>query len=145
MNNENDLNAALSKFMKREMPAIHTLKVADKITLGISDFLMFGPAPSVGIETKFIKELPVRDSSKALKHEFHGAQLTFLESLILSGNRGYGLIGIKEWDQMILIEREYLKANYIMGELRTASNFATIFRLGDFESLIRLLFPEVRA
>lgn len=144
MNNENELNAALSKFLRKKMPKLHPVKVADKMTLGLSDFLIFCLATSVGLEVKFVKELPVRDSSKVLTHEFSGAQLTFLESLELTLNRGYGLIGVKPWNKMILIQREYLAPNFTLHEFKNAHEFGTIFELGDFDGLVKYLFPSLK-
>lgn len=143
MKTENELNAALSKYFRSKMPKLHPVKVADKVTLGVSDFLLFCAFTSVGLEVKFVKELPMRDTSKVLTHEFSGAQLTFLESIELTGNRGYGLIGVREWDQMILIPQENMQANFTLKELKNASTIGKVFKLGQYKELTEYLFPSL--
>jgi hypothetical protein len=103
---EGQFNAHLSKEFKRFNPKLKCLKVADKFSVGISDFLLWGNGKSRAIESKFVTHLPVRATTKVLSHPFAGAQLTFLEDICLAGCSGWGLIGIGETKTMHLLMLE---------------------------------------
>jgi hypothetical protein len=90
MKGENDFNGQLSKEF-RQLKGLHHVKVADKFTIGISDFLIWIEGTSIALETKFVKEWP-KGHLKLLQHEFTGPQQTFLESIALTGNRAFGLV-----------------------------------------------------
>lgn len=94
MKNEGEFNAHLSKEFKKRGPSLHALKIADKFTIGVSDFIIWHVGTSVGLEVKFIKDWPIRESTKILKHPFAGAQKTFLESLELTRNSGWGAVAV---------------------------------------------------
>jgi len=102
MKTENDFNAVYGKKLRVLQPKIHVVKISDKFTDGLSDFLLFGPSGAVALENKFIKKWP-SDNAKLLIHPFTGSQLTFLESIWLSGNRAYGMVAIDDSKEMFLI------------------------------------------
>lgn len=92
MKNENAFNAWLSK----EIRCIHTkgyhhVKISDKFTAGVSDFLLWGHGKHSVLEVKYVSQFP-KEGCKLLKHPFEGAQITFMESIGLTGNRAHGLI-----------------------------------------------------
>ena len=94
MRNENAFNAWLSKELRTlHSKGFHHAKISDKFTAGVSDFLIWGLGKSVVIESKYVKEFP-KDTSDLLEHTFSGAQITFLESIGLTGNRAFGLIAV---------------------------------------------------
>lgn len=106
MKNENAFNAFLSKELRKLQPkGYHYVKASDKFTVGISDFIIWGRGRSVALESKFISKIP-SEGSKLLQHTFSGAQVTFLESIGLSGNRAFGLVAtdlliyLVPWDKM---------------------------------------------
>lgn len=88
MKTENELNRNISKEFKKRQ-GLHVLKASDKISVGVPDFLLWFRTKSAGFETKFVKDWG-SEKSLLLKHPFSGAQQTWLESLELSGNSGYG-------------------------------------------------------
>lgn len=94
MKTEGEFNAWLSKKCKKMKPNTKYLKIADKFTVGISDFLIWRNGKTLAIESKFVKKMPTRGTSKILSHIFKGEQKTFLEDMELSGNTAYGVIGI---------------------------------------------------
>ncbi len=96
MKTENELNRHIAKQLKRYEPSISYLKVCDRMSDGIPDFLTWningGPS---AFEVKFIKCFPNTDK-QILGHVFSGAQITRLETLGLSGCKTYGVIGVGE-------------------------------------------------
>ena len=93
MKNENALNAYLGKELRKLSPRVHTIKISDKFTSGISDFLLYTEGTSIAVEVKFVPELPSY-KAQLLQHPFTGEQLTFLESIDLTNNRAFGLVVI---------------------------------------------------
>lgn len=104
MKDENAFNAHLSKELKKlERPGADFtfyMKAADKFRSGVSDFIIWRRSLSIAIESKFTKLI---GNGLLLSHPFSGPQLTFLESIALSGNEAYGLVGIGEEKAMYLI------------------------------------------
>jgi len=105
MRNENQFNAWFSK----ELRTLHSkgyfhLKASDKFTVGVADFIVWGKGNSSVMEVKYIKSLP-KPGCKLLDHTFTGPQVTFLESIGLSGNAAYGLVAVgdKEDGKLYLI------------------------------------------
>lgn len=109
--NENNFNAWLSKELRTmHGRGFHHVKISDKFTAGISDFIIWGMNSSVVIESKYISELPQKDSTKLLTHPFEGDQQTFMESVSLTGNRAFGLVAIgdKTRGSLFLIENKVI-------------------------------------
>lgn len=95
MRNENAFNAFLSKEIRKFGPEVFAIKVSDKFTVGISDFLVFGFGKTLALETKFVRKWP-GDNKLLLDHTFSGGQVTFLESMHLAGHRAYGAVAVEE-------------------------------------------------
>ena len=108
---EGDFNAFLSKDFKRYAPKVAALKIADKFTVGISDFIIWANGRTLAMETKFILALPARPSTLILPHAFSGAQRTFLETMDFVKNMAYGCIGINEEQSFYLIEHKLIPPN----------------------------------
>ena len=103
MKNEGEFNMHLSKDFKRRQPELYALKVADKFSIGISDFLLFYVGTCIGMEVKLIKDWPIRKTTKIMTHPFAGGQRTFLESIKLTRNDGFGLVGVDSERRMYCI------------------------------------------
>lgn len=108
MKNENEFNAELSKRLKRLRPVVHAYKVCDRFTEGVSDFIIWIKSTSIGVESKFVSKLPKNDGLVLAKHPFTGPQITFLDNLLLTGNKGVGLVGIEERGLMYIIPSEVI-------------------------------------
>ena len=123
MKTEGDFNAALSKQFRKA--GIFAIKVADKFTIGISDFLILHNSVTLALECKFISEWP-SDRAQLLKHPFTGEQLTFMESVRLAGHRAIGLVAVKEAGKMILIESQAIpeSGNWNTGDFRGMSRIS---------------------
>lgn len=104
MKDENAFNSHLSKELKRLERTgpdfTFYMKAADKFRSGVSDFLIWRKSLTIAVESKFTK---TAGNGLLLSHPFSGPQLTFLESIALSGNEAYGLIGIGEEKAMYLV------------------------------------------
>jgi len=103
MKTEGDLNGEISSWLRKMSPKIHYLKVADKYSLGISDFIIWGDGKNAAVESKFVL-IPPGPNVLLLKHPFSGKQITFLESIYLTGNRSWGLVYINETSLFYLIQ-----------------------------------------
>lgn len=137
MKTENDFNAYLSKELRRLSPGLHFVKASDKFTVGIADFLLWRGSRSAAMETKFVREIP-GDNALLLKHEFGGAQATFLESIGLTGNGAFGLVGIGSVGTMYLIPWKNLKPNWKVSEFKTSGY--TAINIKDVPLLAQSLF-----
>lgn len=147
MKNENELNSELSKEFKRREPKIKSVKTSDRISVGISDFTLYGNGLSCALEVKFVKELPARDNSAILGHKFDGAQITHLESIWLTGNNAFGLIGVLPEKMMYLFDMTNCPANDRMEffnfkkeDLR--SHYFTKIPFGSIDELLTLLLTR---
>lgn len=100
MRTEGEFNAQLSKRFKAE--GIMTLKICDRMSLGISDFLLFRRGLATALEVKFLTHWPA-DAAQLLKHPFTGPQQTFLESFKLAGHNAYGLVVVRAHHCMAVI------------------------------------------
>jgi len=141
MKDENAFNASLSKRLKRlEKKPNFTLyiKPADKFREGISDFLIFRSGKTLALETKFVGDWP-SDKALLLKHEFSGAQQTFLESMVLSGNLAFGLVAVDSEKKMFLIPQHGIpeSGNWNTGYFK--ENMGVMFRYDGLESMIEML------
>ena len=103
MKTEGEFNSFLSKEFSRLTPMLKYLKASDRFAIGVSDFLLWYKGRSRGLECKFVKEIKSQNR-KILEHPFSGAQVTFLEGLVLSGSDGFGLVGIKSLKKMYLLD-----------------------------------------
>lgn len=124
MKTENDFNAFLGKELRLlQKPPAWTfyMKAADKFRSGVSDFLIFHARTTLALENKFIREWP-GDNVLLLSHEFDGTQQTFLESVSLSGNRAFGLVGVGSEKAMYAIHWSYIpkKGNWKTREFKEA-------------------------
>lgn len=142
MKNENAFNAYLSKeFRSRHnrLGCFH-VKASDKFTAGVSDFLLWMNSHSAGLETKLVKTIDRKPTTLLLDHTFTGAQLTFLESMRLTGNYAYGLVGVLDTSRMLLIE----SANLPESGNWTASEFDMVnkrnFAMDDIDGLLQAIF-----
>jgi hypothetical protein len=140
MKTENDYNAFLSKQLKKFSPQVHTIKISDKFTAGISDFLIFCNHKSLGLETKFEKAFPKRETSQVLSHSFSGPQITFLESLALTGNMGYGVVCIEEEESMYVFPYQTIPANGNFTLKEFNAKFIAKIPMKDIESLVEFFF-----
>lgn len=98
MKTENEFNALMSSKLRTMWgmteDCIFHMKPNDRITDGISDFIIWFQGKTLAMENKFIKD--IKDGSKAqvLQHVFSGAQLSFLRSQRYAGNRAMGLVAV---------------------------------------------------
>lgn len=114
MKNENAFNAFLSnKLRTLQNHGYHHLKTSDRFTAGIPDFLIWGHGKSLALEVKFIQHIPSNGCFLLQKHPFTGAQRTYLESIGLTGNRAFGLIGVQSEEVLYLIEWKHLEENWV--------------------------------
>jgi penicillin-binding protein-related factor A (putative recombinase) len=139
MKNENDFNADLSKAFKRMSPELKSVKTSDRMSLGISDFMLYKNGKSAALEVKFVKELPAKDTSKILKHKFEGAQITYLEDIALTGNGAFGLVGILPERRMYLIDMKKMPK-----ENRTEYYDFTLSELKKMAGVFHYEFSEVQ-
>ena len=124
MKNEHALNAHLAKLMNRKAPGFKYVKLADKYTIGLSDFLMWYGGDSTAMEVKFVKFFPKRDDTILLAHPFKGTQLSFLREIEMTHHKAWGLIGVDDEREMHLIP------NY---EIPSSGNWtSSMFRQADF-------------
>lgn len=107
MRNESDFNRFLAKEFRKLSPNLHFLKASDKFTAGVSDFIIWYHRASIALESKFISKWP-SNNSLLLRHPFTGAQQTFLESVYLTGNKGFGIVGIGEDKSFIVIPEDQI-------------------------------------
>lgn len=103
MKNEHALNSSLSKGMNYFSPNLKHVKISDKYSIGISDFLLWMDGESAAMEVKFIKDYPKRGGTKLLSHPFSGVQLSFLHEIDATKNGGYGLVGVDSERRMYII------------------------------------------
>lgn len=141
---ENDFNSeVLSKGLRRLSPEVHYYKASDKFTVGVSDYIIWGWGQSAVLESKFVAEWP-GPNRELLKHEFKGAQTTFLESVALTKNRAWGCIGIGEEKKIYVFSHLQIPPG---GNWKT-SQFQYMqyksFGFKDVDLLARWLFEEVQ-
>ena len=141
MKTENEFNAYLSKKF-RATNATAVLKVCDKITPGIPDFLIWRGTRSLAIESKFVAKLPKKRTAQLLKHTFSGPQLTMLETLSIGGAITYGLVGIGETKLMYLIPRDKIP---MCGNWDVEGFFhqtgTTVYRFDEADVILNQVLP----
>lgn len=119
MKTENELNALMSKIL-RTMWGMHDgifhYKPNDRITDGISDFIIWSQGETLAMENKFVKEINMDSKAQVLKHPFSGAQITFLESQKYVKNKAYGLVYVHDHKCFYIFEH---------GEIPKSGNWKT--------------------
>lgn len=133
MRTENDFNAKLGKELKKLSPSVKFIKASDRFTIGVSDFLIWAYGKNVGVESKLIKEYPVKGTSKLLSRPFTGAQRTFLNELEMSGSKGYGLVAVKSEKKMYLIRSKDIpkSGNWTLAEFNLLKERLYSFKFFD--------------
>lgn len=102
---------------------VHMWNTTDKFNKGIPDTCLTFSSISMGWEAKFITELPMRDTSRVLKHEVSGPQLAFLRNNVLAG--GVGVVVIGSEDDALFLPSRYIDqhtGNLTKTELFSAKN-----------------------
>lgn len=124
MKTENDFNAYLGKNLRTLIPEVKVIKVSDRFTEAISDFLVWYKGKSLAFEVKFEKDYPKRDTSKVLSHPFKKSQITFLKEILITGSYAWGFVAM-DCDKMMYIfdpaiipengnmSKEYFKKSYL--------------------------------
>lgn len=84
---------------------VHMWNTTDKFVSGIPDTCLIFTGIGIGWEAKFIKKLPVRESSVLLTHPVSGTQRTFLDNSVLAG--GVGLVVVGSPDDALFIPTKY--------------------------------------
>ena len=96
MKTENDLNAHISKALKKRAPSLFSFKAADKYTAGMPDFLVWHLGVSYALEVKYVKSLPAKPLALVLNHAFSPKQLAKMSQMQSAGVRCYGAVGVKD-------------------------------------------------
>jgi hypothetical protein len=137
MKGENDFNRDLAKDL-RGFKGLHYVKVSDKFTIGISDFIIWMEGTSIALESKFVKDWP-KGHLPLLGHEFTGPQQTFLESVARTGNRAFGIVYVDCERKIFVIPWDHIprNGNWTTEEFRQ-SNYFSVYRY-DTEGLIHRL------
>jgi hypothetical protein len=143
MKTEGDFNAYLSKELRRFTPKVAVLKIADKFTTGISDFLIWANGRSLALESKFITELPTRATTKILSHPFSGAQTTFLETINLAGSISYGLIAIDSEKKFYLIYHSFIPQDGNFTRQQFEETPKAAFDYKDIEGFLTFIFDKI--
>lgn len=89
---------------------------SDKFRSGISDLLISRSSGLLGVEFKFIKSIPARETTRVLTHEVSTPQISFIENLRRTGNNGVLVIGTPD----VAVVMSDLKNNYTLAEVRAA-------------------------
>jgi penicillin-binding protein-related factor A (putative recombinase) len=137
---ENKFNAKLSQYLRKTKT--HYVKVSDRTTVGISDFLIWHEGMSVALETKRIPCLPCKDTARILGHPFSRPQIRFLKNMILSGNLGYGLIAVDSEKTMYLIPTDEIpeSGNWALDDFKSKLPGFQKFNTNDFKGLFKGMF-----
>jgi hypothetical protein len=107
--NEDTFNSFLSREFGRLAPDTAKLKMAEKYHIGIPDFCLWRKGRSVLFESKFIPTLGLPASKgQVLKHPFTGPQQTFLHTMLRAGVSAFGLVGIGDVRQMVLLPANFI-------------------------------------
>lgn len=142
MKTEGELNGKLGKMLNKKSPELKYVKVADKFTLGISDFLIWWRGMSAAVEVKFIKVYPKRGSSKLLSHPFSGTQLSFLFEMECSGAFSFGLVGVDCEKRLYLVPREEIPKTGNWEHLRFKESQYTWYDYKDIDGLLEGIFGK---
>lgn len=137
---ENRFNAKLTLFLRKTKT--HYVKVNDRTTVGISDFLIWHEGMSAGLEVKRILAFPKKEKAKLLSHPFSRPQLRFLKNMQQSGNLGWGLISIHQTKTMYLINPDEIpdSGNWTLAQFLVDKNSFKSFDVNDFKGLFKGIF-----
>ena len=94
----------------------------DMFRIGLPDFSVAWHGKFFSIEAKFIRELPKRKASQALKHEVSPAQAEFMSKIRASGNCAGVLIGLKD----VAVFMPEIKTNYTLEEVLAGHRISRI-------------------
>lgn len=141
MRNENDFNAYLTKEIRKLGTDYKAIKLADKFRIGMPDWLMFYKGLAVGVEAKFIRGKPKKDTSKLLAHPVTAPQISYMKSLELAGVKCKVLIGSALDAKIRVISFPDLPetGNYSLGEFE-ALHESCLCKFTDVDSLVEKLF-----
>lgn len=120
---EGEFKSEFKKDLRAEYPSAVMWTNTDLIRSGLPDIsILPGRKGYFAIEAKFIKSLPKRSGSKALKHDVSVPQQNFLNDVIKTGNTAIVLIGMTD---VACVMRE-IKQNYTLDELMKAPRIEKI-------------------
>ena len=145
MKDENVFNSWLSSRLRTKEPDLIAKKLSDKYKRGIVDFVIWGLGTSVGLECKFISDYPLRDSSKALTHQFTPEQLNFMRQMEGTGNKAFGLVYVDSIRAAHVMPYSYL---YDHRESFTKENLILSERVSlkspsGLDHLVQILFGRI--
>lgn len=147
MKDEDAFNAFLSKKFKALGSWVKALKMAEKYHIGIPDFALWSGGRGVVVESKFLPSLDVGHfKGVVLKHPFSGPQQTFLQDTLRAGTPAFGLIGIDDVKQMILVPANLIPKTgswSTPGLVHVSQNGAPVFDYGQVEEMVRAMFGYV--
>lgn len=136
MKDEDAFNAHLSKKMKALVPKYKSLKMSEKYHIGIPDFALWSGGRSVVIESKLVHDITTpKTPGQFMKHPFTGPQITFLNDTLRTGTPAFGLVGVDEYKEMLLIPANLIPPS---GTWATAG-FVSLLHSGG-----ALIFPYAR-
>jgi len=117
---ETNINKYLSRKLRTLRPKTYHIKIADKYTIGISDFLIWHLGCTIALEMKYIDDYP-SEHSKLLTHIFTGSQLTFLEDMELAQNISVGGVCVNSEKRVYIMSLEDIppEGNWITREFRS--------------------------
>lgn len=143
MKNEDAFNAYLSKEIGKLAPSVAKLKMAEKYHIGIPDFCLWKDGRSVVFESKFIHTvgLPASKGS-VLKHPFTGPQQTFMQTLMRAGVPAFGVIGIDDLKQAILVPANFIpvSGSWSISGFINVLECTPIFPMCDVDVLVNFMF-----
>ena len=130
--------------LRKLVPELHAAKVSDKHIAGIPDFLLWAVGTSRGLETKFFKGFPKTDRGKILTHNFKPKQVTFLNHMEKTANKGYGAIYCKENNFIYVVSVTNIpeSGNWTHGEFKAAvkAGHFKVFVKDEVEDMLNYLF-----
>lgn len=146
MKNESAFNAYLSRQFNALTPALKYLKVSDRFSVGVSDFIIWSKGKSLGLECKYIDDYPKTEVALLFKnHKFTGPQITFLKEMVMAGCYGYGLIAVGCEKKMYLIPPDDLiQVQYIKnGEWQRIKSKYWSFKIKDTNGMLLCALGEI--
>jgi hypothetical protein len=132
---ESEFKSQFRKDLARAYPDAHVFTNNDMFRAGLPDFSVLWAGTFIGIEAKFIHELPKHNTSKCLKHEVTTSQIEFLRSARRTKNYSAILIGMPD----VAVLMMELKHNYLLGEVLAAPRIERskgAWQVGNFINLV---------
>lgn len=133
---ESGFKAGFKKDLMGFYPSALIWTNSDMFRAGLPDMSAMWDNCFFGMELKFIKTPPKRQTSMCLKHEVTPAQLEFLHKARANGGYSCVVIGMQD----VAVFTMNLKENYTLDEVL---NMTRINRLGKFWDL-KFFFNSVR-